>query len=131
MTMRKDRRRLLGIIAATGGAALMSSISAQVGRERLSLKAALLGVLSDPQGVGDIGRAYLNLFPSEANARQLVSLIVERHPGAFGPAVSLEEARALLQQAVREDFHEEKTVELNGWVVSRTEARLCALACLA
>jgi hypothetical protein len=35
-----------------------------------------------------------------------------------------------LVRAVRSDFREGRTVELHGWVLSRTEAELCALTLL-
>lgn len=127
MTVRKDRRRILGIIAATGGAALVSSLPS-LGR-RLLLSESLLAVLSDPAGARDIGRAYLQQVPSEANGRQLVSLIAERYPRGMAAQVHVDEVREYLSNLAREDFAHGRTVELNGWVLSRTEARLCALAC--
>jgi hypothetical protein len=36
-----------------------------------------------------------------------------------------------LVRAVRSDFRDGRTVELHGWVLSRTEAELCALTLLA
>jgi hypothetical protein len=126
MTMRNDRRRILGLLAATGGAALVSLPA----RSRVPLAAALVGVLSHREGARAIGAAYLQQVPWESNARQLMSLIVEHDPSSLGEQASLDEARAFLQRSVREDFEQSRTVELNGWVVSRTEARLCALSCL-
>ncbi len=39
-------------------------------------------------------------------------------------------AIAALVQAVRRDFREQRTVELEGWVLSRTEVELCLLTLL-
>jgi hypothetical protein len=41
-----------------------------------------------------------------------------------------DELRALISERVRADFAEEDTVTVRGWVLSRTEARMCALASL-
>jgi hypothetical protein len=37
----------------------------------------------------------------------------------------------VLQRRIRQDFVEEKVVKLQGWILSATEARLCALTALA
>jgi hypothetical protein len=36
-----------------------------------------------------------------------------------------------LQQQIRQDYVEERVVKLQGWILSVTEARLCALTALA
>jgi hypothetical protein len=36
-----------------------------------------------------------------------------------------------LQQQIRQDYIEERVVKLQGWILSVTEARLCALTALA
>lgn len=112
---------------AAGGAAVASSVIASAAPDRLPLQAALLGVLSHPDGARNIGARYLSLVPAEGDERHLVNLLAKGAPGLM----ARDEARALLQNAVREDFDQGRTVELNGWVISRTEARLCALASLA
>jgi hypothetical protein len=59
--------------------------------------------------------------------------VAERLPG--GPAVIDPASDAglgeLLLRAAAEDFQDLWTVELDGWVLARTEARLCAPAAIA
>jgi hypothetical protein len=62
-----------------------------------------------------LGKAYLIEFPLE---RQALSGLMGRFSAAG------------LDDAVRGDFAEGRTVLLDGWRLSRTEARLCAAIAL-
>lgn len=79
-----------------------------------------------------IGEAYLAATPSEANAGTLVEAIFagldRAAAGAAGSAPNPEKLRRALLDRVERDFGEGATVSLEGWIVSRTEARLCGLA---
>jgi hypothetical protein len=133
MTVQIDRRRLLSVLLGTGAAAVVSSLVSPVTpmAPPLPPQAALLGVLSELDGARSIGIEYLEQFPSEASASQLLTMIVQHRPHVLRTSMTEAEARIFLQRAVRQDFHHGHTVELNGWVVSQTEARLCALAAMA
>jgi hypothetical protein len=75
-----------------------------------------------------IGQRYLQHYPQEANIEQLLSLIaVDVVSGARGDP---QELRGRLAQKIRQDFADERVVNLQGWLLARTEARLCALAVL-
>jgi hypothetical protein len=71
-----------------------------------------------------IGGKYLQQHPLEKNVGHLLE----------GIAVSAPRDRELmlaLQQRIRQDYVEERVVKLEGWILSVTEARLCALTALA
>jgi hypothetical protein len=71
-----------------------------------------------------IGEAYLEDHPEEAQPALLARLLRE---------AGLEEAPGPTSRArarIREDFERGRTVQVDGWVLSRTEARLCALTAL-
>lgn len=51
-----------------------------------------------------------------------------RTTGAAAIAPTDAAVRSLIAVAIRRDFAEERTVELDGWIISITEARLCAMA---
>ncbi len=127
MATHTNGRRVLNVLMAAAGTAVASNATAPAVPDRMPLQAALLGLLNHPDGARNIGARYLSLVPAEGDQRHLVNLLAKGAPGLM----AREEARALLQNAVREDFDQGRTVELNGWVISRTEARLCALASLA
>lgn len=63
-----------------------------------------------------LGRAYLHLYPEEASPSRLARLI---------PADPV-----LRTIQVRADFAAEKVVILDGWILSQTECRYCALHAL-
>ena len=78
-----------------------------------------------------IGQRYLATAPQERSAAFLTRMLFgETPPGGQGLA-----SRAWLVQAIEtgrlRDFANGETVILDGWLLARTEARLCALAALA
>jgi hypothetical protein len=79
-----------------------------------------------------VGREYLRGTSGEASPRDLVDAIASDLPGGreAASAASRPELQQMLAARVRKDFADELTVNLRGWIVSRTEARLCALAAL-
>jgi len=77
-----------------------------------------------------IGRRYLTTLPADINAGRLRmmsrtlerALLVSRRDPAL--------AARLLRQGIDEDFRCADTVVVDGWVLSVTEARLCAIIAL-
>lgn len=84
---------------------------------------ALEALLPRTDDAAVVGRAYLAQYATEADAgllrRRLVSLTAEPR-----------RLRAAIGERIRRDFAEGDTVRIEGWVLSRTEARLCALCAL-
>lgn len=101
--------------------------------DRTGSRSQLLASLIRQQASASvIGEAYLAATPSEADAGTLVEAIfagLDRAvAGAAGSAPNPEKLRRALLDRVQRDFGEGATVSLEGWIVSRTEARLCGLA---
>lgn len=74
----------------------------------------------------DLGRRYLATRPQEddpARLRALLGLTGSLDPSRPGGAAE----RSDLRRRARDDYAAGRTVQINGWVVSRTEARQCAL----
>lgn len=119
------RRRLLGnlIAALAGVSAGLWGCSRREPEELLS--AALLGWF-EPDKVGRAGRKVLELGEGWNDAAVLRAALLQQLGDASNPSA----ARQALAEAVREDFRATRTVELEGWIVSETEARLYALAVL-
>ncbi len=117
------RRDFLGITAA-GVAGLTwpgSAAAAAVPRATLA-HPHLLDVLRDEQLVAGLGRQYRALTPAENDAATLEAAILWD-----APADAAKSPRAWLEDRVRQEFSEGRTVLLNGWVLSVTEARQAAL----
>lgn len=86
-------------------------------------------------GVGDadtpraIGAAYLKQLGVESTEQAILAAaddtlqLIARSPTEAAAVTALTEA-------VRRDFREQRSVQLEGWIISRTEAQLCVLSLL-
>jgi hypothetical protein len=115
---------LLAGLLGPGAAAALSCAADPV------LLAALEGFFPDPVAVRAVGAAWLEAHPEEADPGTLVR-------GIAGP--DRDELRSLaarepgglalwLRERHRRDFVEGRVSLLRGWILSRTELRLAALA---
>ena len=125
------RKRLL---AAAGGLALPLALaplrpwSALVEVAPAGRAERLAGLLADRDSAAAVGRAYLDLVPGEADSR----VLVRRLSASLGQGRTLgdDELRRLLAQQIDRDFADERVATVQGWVLSVTELRLCALCAL-
>jgi len=96
--------------------------------------AALRRAVGPDASARAVGRAYLAAHPAEADLGLLARRLAAEPATARALAVASADPAALgqaLAQAIRTDFLARRMVKLDGWLLARTEARLCALACLA
>ncbi len=129
-----NRRLLLVQMFAVIGALL--SGKAAVARGDRSLQGAgftasrLVSALRSKASAAAVGRAYLETVSDEATVERLSALIAgELQDGALA-SIGDDGLRERLAAVRRRDFEREHVVVVRGWVLSRTEARLCALSCL-
>jgi hypothetical protein len=130
---RRIPRRTFLLGAAGLGASLAWGFGASPFRAApLSRSERLASVLKHVDGARGVGREYLRQVSTEASPGVLTARVAERLPGGLGTidTVSDDRLRELLLSATAEDFRGLRTVELDGWVLAKTEARLCALAAL-
>ena len=97
---------------------------------------SLLNILiSDFAAAGRLGRAYLTAHPAELDLQRLVEDVLGslRLQAAAGAIDSSPEAVmiARARRVVIDDYLAGRVVNIDGWVLSITEARLYALAALA
>jgi hypothetical protein len=92
----------------------------------------LAALLAHPESAKVIGIEYLRVYPGEADLDILLDLIVSQlaagEAGLF--ATADHQLRERLDTSIRADFAADRIVKLRGWVLSATEARLCALTAL-
>jgi len=69
-----------------------------------------------------LGRRYRRVFPGENDTATLTEILRRSAAGEEGPDLSTK-----LTARVRRDFAEGRTLNLDGWVLARTEARQCGL----
>ena len=89
------------------------------------LVTVVLNMPGDSEAARAVGSAYLAAYPSEGRRSIIAGL--ERATARAGKVrgATLFEA---LKLASRADFAAGETVEVDGWILSRTEARVYALA---
>ena len=78
---------------------------------------------ADPNTIGEAGKAYLAIRPDEKDIGKLKNLILAKQ----GPVAGDKATGAALHGRIKNDFSTSNIVTVNGWVLSATEARQCAL----
>ncbi len=125
MTPPISRRQALVLLA--GGAAVAGGGLAAitlVGDESADAPVSAAQTPPVPTGeVAVIGERYLVQFPDESSVAVLSQLVDLPRPGAPG-------AFAAARDRLREELARGEVVSVDGWVLARTEARLCALVAL-
>jgi hypothetical protein len=121
------RRLLLAGIAASG----LPAPFADAGAAATSATAVCLYALAlPPASARAVGRAYLAHFPEEGEPTALTRLILEgmSFSGVEASRLGGRELEALITARLRAEFAEGDIAKIDGWLLSRTEGRLCALA---
>lgn len=121
--MAMDRRRFLqlsaaGVLVATTGTACRGD---DIDPRTLAQPAVL--ALLGPERVREIGVRYRQTVPAERAAPALRAAIANDGNGLRLPW----RKRQSLAQRISSDFAAGRTVVVNGWLLSTTEARQCAL----
>ncbi len=116
-SLRTSRRRILGCIAGVAGAALLPLPASS--RHRPA--EGFLALLGNREAAARVGLAYLAQVPEEAD-RDVLLVRLALPPG--------QDPASVVTARKREDFRCGRVVRLENWVLSSTEARLCALVAL-
>lgn len=120
--MNIDRRRFL-VRAALGASGAVSLVV--FGCDRSPVVIELRQVFGDPSDGLAIGRSYLMQHPDEADRETLIGQTIDRED-----TVSSRRLRGALRERIRADFAASRVFVHDGWILSRTEGRLAALAVL-
>lgn len=123
------RRAVLGWLALLGLGRRAGALSAPVGDP--APRRSPLPFLRHPESAAVLGREYLRTRAAEADADELARRL--GLPGADLTALGPAEARSLKEEILRrhrDDFERGRVVDLQGWILSLTEVRLCALVSL-
>ena len=122
-----SRRRFLRVLAALSVAAAMpTQLLAAVDR-RVAPQSFALSQLADSPAVGGldgvnaVASVYLHQHPEEASTAML------REALGFGPRKVATKNTKKLAPRITADFEADDIVALDGWRLSRTEARWAAL----
>lgn len=96
-------------------------------QEPAELARAVLNALAphgDRGALSSIGARYIACHPKEADLQRLCRVLV----GDLRP--SDPELRRSVTSRIRADFASKDVAQVDGWILSKTEARICALASL-
>lgn len=115
-----DRRRFLALGAVVAAGVVAPACDA--GDTRSLSRPDLLAALG-PDAVRRLGRRYRESLPRERDASRLEAAIRASRPWTARLGV----AHSPIADQVREDFEAGRTVVVDGWLLSVTEARQCAL----
>jgi hypothetical protein len=131
-TRRGFLRALLGVgfFVFTRPAHFPGRVDAAPAHDPLALR--LANVFGRKESARVVGREYLRSVPQEADAGILVDLLCSCRAQGYREFSQAQgaELRELLRLQQREDFERGCVVNLQGWILSQTEVRLCALAAI-
>ena len=74
----------------------------------------------DKETMISVGKAYQKMFPKENKEKKLAKLILKEVPNEDKTPMTIE-------QKIIADYKMDNTVLLDGWILSVTEGRQCAL----
>ena len=86
-----------------------------------------LAELTDEKTIREIGIHYKKQFPSENTKERLRELLITDQHGRSTAPTNDPELCLWIKEKIRQDFSSFKTTTVNGWVISLTETRQCAL----
>ncbi len=124
---RRSFLRLVGLLGAALVARQLTPLGAlgrAIGRD--SLASRLVRLFRSPASASLIGEAYLQHALHEADERRLLGLVCPT--GRRWHTADPPRLRRMLGEQQADDFRHGRIVQVQGWILSATEARLCALA---
>ena len=95
------------------------------GSDQAMAQLNFLSRLFDEQTIKKTGASYLQKIPAEKNQSKLVQLLADN--SSIAGSSDEKAIHQYLEEKIKKDFDEGKSVMVNGWVLSVTEARQCAL----
>lgn len=87
----------------------------------------MLGKFCDEQTIRNIGAGYRKQVPAESTRAQLTHLLLTDDAGKTTSESDHSAIEQLLETKTHNDFAAYRLVDLEGWIISVTEARQCAL----
>ncbi len=118
-------RRQFGLAAATLASLGVRHASANTLRDGDSaLNSEIKRLFSNPADAAEVGRRYLAAYPAKTSRAALLTDLIETNSACAGGSCVSGHPFARWQQR---DFRDGAVVQLDGWILARTEVSLCAL----
>ena len=119
-----ERRNFI-ILATAGAAAVAAPIwyynYSSIDYDKSLTKPLLLSKIWDTETIIEIGQLYQKKYPNENNEGKLVKLLSD------GISTENGSTDASIARRIKEDFKTGSIVTIDGWILSTTEGRQCAL----
>lgn len=123
--MKRRKFIILSGIGATAFTLPSACLKARIPEyDPLLAEPELLSFIWDTETMIAVGTLFRELTPGERTEGGLVSALLRESPDGTTPALQKVNSR------VQADYEENDLVMLEGWILSRTEARQCALLSL-
>ena len=93
----------------------------------------LINVIEEKDSAREIGLYYLEKFIDSSDVRSLVKFILGNTVAITKNIVELNnpfELKRLIFRNIKNDFSQERVINVDGWILSITEVKLCALIAL-
>ena len=96
--------------------------------ERILSLPSALAAIHNPETIAALGESYRISVPDEDNLEELRNmLLLDVEDNVIAQDTDDATLKQLLEERVKSDFDQGETVILDGWILSKTEARQCAL----
>ena len=89
------------------------------------IEAPFLSHIFDKKTIMETGKDYIRQFPKENTKGILEEQLLANSP--ITPSTPAAEVHSYFDKKTVDDFKHNNTVVVDGWVLSRTEAKQCAL----
>ena len=113
---------ILGSLAIT--TPLVTVGCKQIDHDPVELESHALPLIWKEDILRDIGKMYMETHPKERREKKLIRLLTKDYKDE---TMSLKDH---LKQNIIQDFKSKNTLIIAGWILSKTEARQCALMAL-
>jgi hypothetical protein len=124
------RRTFIIAAIATSGAVAVSAVAficRKQGHYNPLSTPDILSSFCDKDTISAIGTRYLRDVPAEAQEQKLHDLILTDQAGKKLTSSDNIAVSNWVNEQARQDFMSNRILTINGWVISLTEARQCAL----
>jgi len=125
-----NRRTFIGISSAVSASIILplSSCSSKLDIDEILATPISLLIINEPDSIRKLGVFYLSQMPNEANKDVLKNIILENlEDTVLSDSPETEFLKNSIIEKIRYDFITGNTLIVDGWILSKTEARQCAL----
>lgn len=128
--MRRDTFILLSTATAITVLLPLKSCSAKPNIENIIARPYSLTLIMSSTLINQIGKKYNELVLNEANKNVLLDKLSDEKYLKKYTSSDITRIQNILKQKILKDYENDNTIILEGWILSKTEARQCALSAL-